>query len=200
MSQHDMEIANQTASSARADINNALQALASNSLGTGEPSPTYAGQFWFDTTNSKLKIRNEGNSGWLDFANIGSTLVPSPGFASEAEATTGTNTTKFMNPALVKAATFPSKDLSGDGYIEMPGGLLMQWGYFEPATTPTTVTITYPTPFQEAVYCFQVTRAFTSQAYLATVVDSGFRTSLTTATIYRQGGYSIGESWFALGV
>ena len=38
MSQHDFDIANQSASSARADINNALKALASLSSGATEPS------------------------------------------------------------------------------------------------------------------------------------------------------------------
>ena len=66
MSQHDFSIANQTASSARADINNGLQALASNSSGASAPSTTYANMFWYDTNNNILKMRNEANSAWID--------------------------------------------------------------------------------------------------------------------------------------
>ena len=66
MSQHDFSIANQTASSARSDINNGLQALASNNSGTSAPSTTYANMFWYDVTNNILKIRDETNSSWID--------------------------------------------------------------------------------------------------------------------------------------
>lgn len=65
MSQHDFDIANQTASNARSDINNALKALASLSSGAAAPSTTYANQLWYDTTNNQIKKRNEANSGWV---------------------------------------------------------------------------------------------------------------------------------------
>lgn len=70
MSQHDFSIANQTASSARSDINNGLQALASNNSGASAPSTTYANMFWYDTTNNILKIRNETDSTWIDVVYI----------------------------------------------------------------------------------------------------------------------------------
>tara|TARA_R110000765_G_scaffold124127_1_gene221238 strand:+ start:13 stop:678 length:666 start_codon:yes stop_codon:yes gene_type:complete len=66
MSQHDFSIANQTASSARSDINNGLQALASNNSGSSAPSTTYANMFWYDTTNNILKVRDETDSSWID--------------------------------------------------------------------------------------------------------------------------------------
>ena len=66
MSQHDFSIANQTASSARSDINNGLQALATNNSGASAPSTTYANMFWYDVTNNILKIRNEADSSWVD--------------------------------------------------------------------------------------------------------------------------------------
>ncbi len=66
MSQHDFSIANQTSLSARTDINNGLQALASNSSGTSAPSTTYANMFWYDVTNNILKIRDETDSSWID--------------------------------------------------------------------------------------------------------------------------------------
>ena len=65
MSQHDLNIANQSFPATRADLNNALAAIASSSSGTSEPVTTYPNQFWYDTTNSKLMFRNEADSAWL---------------------------------------------------------------------------------------------------------------------------------------
>jgi len=42
MSQHDYDIANQTAPNFRSDLNDALQAIATNNSGLTEPSVTYA--------------------------------------------------------------------------------------------------------------------------------------------------------------
>ena len=63
MSQHDLDIANQTFPNTRTDLNNALQALGSNSSGSSAPSTTYANQFWYDTANNIFYIRNEANDG-----------------------------------------------------------------------------------------------------------------------------------------
>jgi len=68
MSQHDFEIANQGFPATRADLNNALQALASVSAGTSEPSTTYAYQFWYDETNDLLKMRNSDNDAFITLA------------------------------------------------------------------------------------------------------------------------------------
>ena len=68
MAQHDMNIANQGFPATRADLNNALQALVSNSSGTSAPSTTFANQWWYDTTNNKLYIRNEANNAWIEVA------------------------------------------------------------------------------------------------------------------------------------
>jgi len=65
MSQHDFDIANQTASNARTDINNALKALASLSSGTSAPTTTYANMLWYDTANDQIKKRNEADSAWI---------------------------------------------------------------------------------------------------------------------------------------
>ena len=70
MSQNDMTIANQGFPATRADINLALQALASTSSGATAPSTTFANQLWFDTAANKLKIRNEANSAWYDIVEV----------------------------------------------------------------------------------------------------------------------------------
>lgn len=77
MSQNDMSVANASGATVRADINSALQALASNNGGTSAPGTTYANQWWFDTTNDILFIRDEANSNWVEVASlVGTTWVP----------------------------------------------------------------------------------------------------------------------------
>lgn len=66
MSQHDFNIANQSASNSRSDINNALKALATLSSGSTPPSNTYANQWWYDTSNNILKIRSEADDAWIN--------------------------------------------------------------------------------------------------------------------------------------
>lgn len=66
MSQHDMTVDNGSGLGVRADINSALQALASLSSGASAPSPTFPCQLWADTGTSRLKRRNAANSAWVD--------------------------------------------------------------------------------------------------------------------------------------
>ncbi len=68
MSQHDFVVDNAAGGTVRADINNALQALASTNAGTAAPSTTYAHMFWTDTTTGILKRRNAANSAWINWA------------------------------------------------------------------------------------------------------------------------------------
>jgi len=68
MSQHDFNIANQTASNTRADLNDALGALASLSSGNTAPSTTYANMLWYETDSNWLWVRNEADSAWIRFA------------------------------------------------------------------------------------------------------------------------------------
>ncbi len=108
MSQHDYDIANQTAAAARSDINLALKALASNSSGASAPSTTYANQLWYDTANDQLKQRNESNSAWITLGTVDQTNSKfDPNFtpATTAEAQAGTNNTKVMTPLRVEEYT-----------------------------------------------------------------------------------------------
>ena len=68
MPQNDFSIANQGFPAFRADLNSALQALASNSSGSSAPGTTYANQLWYDTSTNQLKMRNASNSGWVTLA------------------------------------------------------------------------------------------------------------------------------------
>jgi len=122
MSQHDFDIVNQTASSARDDINNALQALASNnSLGT-EPTTPYENMWWYDTSNNILKSY-KGSGTWinvgrfnqstnkfeiLDDTKVVTTSGDEVGILGDQLISTwetGTGTTEsLVSPAKVKAA------------------------------------------------------------------------------------------------
>lgn len=77
MSQNDFVIANANGATVRADINSALQALASLSSGASAPGTTYANQLWHDETNDLLKIRDEANTAWITIASkVGTTWIP----------------------------------------------------------------------------------------------------------------------------
>jgi len=65
MAQHDYDIENQSGADFRADLNNALSAIASTNSGDTEPTTTFANQLWIDTANNVLKIRNENNNAWI---------------------------------------------------------------------------------------------------------------------------------------
>lgn len=65
MAQHDYVIANQSGAAFRADLNNALAAVASQNSGAAEPSVTYAYMPWADTGTGLFKIRNASNTGWI---------------------------------------------------------------------------------------------------------------------------------------
>ena len=73
MSQNDFTIANQSFPAFRADLNSALQALATNNSGTSAPSTTFANMWWYDSANNILYIRNEDNDAWIQFATLDQT-------------------------------------------------------------------------------------------------------------------------------
>lgn len=65
MSQHDYVVDDASGAVVRADLNAALQAMASNNAGTSAPGTTYANMGWADTTDSLLKRRNAANTAWI---------------------------------------------------------------------------------------------------------------------------------------
>ena len=122
MAQHDYNIANQTAANARTDINNVLSAIATNNSGTGVPSTTFPNQWFYDTDNQLLKIRNNSTTTYLNVGYIDQTngfevldnthVVNTSGtqtglLGDQATATwqTGTGTTEsLVSPAKVAAS------------------------------------------------------------------------------------------------
>ena len=73
MSQNDYTIANQGFPAFRADLNSALQAIATNNSGATEPSTMFANMWWYDSANNILYIRNEDNDAWIKFAELDQT-------------------------------------------------------------------------------------------------------------------------------
>ena len=48
MAQHDYNLINQSGANFRADLNNALSAIATNNAGTSAPSTTFQYEWWID--------------------------------------------------------------------------------------------------------------------------------------------------------
>lgn len=61
----DVEVANASFPTVRQDLNNILEAVATNFSADTEPTTTYANQWWYETDTDKLYIRNEANDAWI---------------------------------------------------------------------------------------------------------------------------------------
>lgn len=145
MAQHDYVIANGTGAAVRSDINDALAAIVSQNSGATAPSPTYAYQFWADTTTGTLKLRNAANNAWIQLMQLdgewstlalenGTPAAPSiyfkdsgtdtglysPGTDQVGIATAGAARLTF---GATGDATFTANVLlSGTGYLDLPTG------------------------------------------------------------------------------
>ena len=82
MATHDYVLDNASGANFRADINNALAAIVSNNSSSSEPSTKYAYQWWADTNEGVLKIRNSSNDGWITLLQLDGTLTLEDGSAS----------------------------------------------------------------------------------------------------------------------
>ena len=163
MSQHDLNIANQTAANARADINNALQALGSNSSKATAPSTTFANMHWYDTSANILKQRSEANDAWisigyfdqsansfriLDDTQVVNTSGVQTGLLGDQATSAwqaGTGTTEsLISPAKVKASVLAnSVSLTTGSGTATIGTLKMAWGKHS-AVAGGSVAITLP--------------------------------------------------------
>ena len=82
MATADYIISNQSGASFRTDLNNTLAAIVSNNSNSSEPSTKYAYQWWADTSNAVMKIRNSSNDGWVELFQLDGTLTLEDGSAS----------------------------------------------------------------------------------------------------------------------
>tara|TARA_Y100000592_G_scaffold97695_1_gene168976 strand:- start:1428 stop:3008 length:1581 start_codon:yes stop_codon:yes gene_type:complete len=81
MATHDYVLANQSGSSFRSDLNNALAAIVSQNSSATEPATKYAYQYWVDTsaTPALIKQRNAANNNWVTLAEVGGQTLADDG-------------------------------------------------------------------------------------------------------------------------
>ena len=115
MATHDYSLANQSGSAFRSDLNNALSAIASNNSSSTDPATPFAFQFYADTGDSTLKIRNAANSAYINVSAVGGIGTANLGLALVA------------SPTFTGTATFGGNILmSGTGTIDIPVGTTAQ--------------------------------------------------------------------------
>ena len=105
MAEHDYVIANGTGAAVRADINSALAAIASNNSKSTDPSTTFAYQWYVDTGDNTLYIRNSANNAWVAVSAVGGIGSANLGLAPAA------------SPTITGDANF-----SGTGAVKIPVG------------------------------------------------------------------------------
>ena len=109
MATHDYNLANQDGASFRSDANNALSAIVSNNSSSTEPATTFAFQWWIDTNNTLLKIRNAANDGWVTVGDYSSTnlgLLTSATASSTYLALSGGTLTGALNIGTAGSVVF----------------------------------------------------------------------------------------------
>ena len=115
MATHDYSLANQSGASFRGDLNNALSAIASNNSSSTDPASTFAHQWYVDTGDNTLKIRNAANSAYVNVSAVGGIGTANLGLALAA------------SPTFTGTATFAGNVLmSGTGTLDLPVGTTAQ--------------------------------------------------------------------------
>ena len=108
MAEHDFIIDNGTGSAVRTDLNNVLQAIASNNSKSGALTTNYAYQWHVDTSDGNLKIRNASNNGYVT---IGPVATTNFGLAPLAGATfTGKVTHNYTSSLNIPSGTTAQRD------------------------------------------------------------------------------------------
>jgi hypothetical protein len=106
MAQSDQQVQNATFPAVRADINDNLAALFSQSSGPSAPTVTVAWQPWIDTsaTPAVWKVRNAANTGWLTVGTFDTAFQPA-GLTAIANGGTGQTTATGAINALLPSQT-----------------------------------------------------------------------------------------------
>lgn len=71
----DYTLSDQAGNTFRSELNSIIAALVAQNSGSSAPTTTFAGQWWYDTTNAILKRRNAANSGWVNCLGFGSSMT-----------------------------------------------------------------------------------------------------------------------------
>ena len=110
MAEHDFVIDNGTGAAVRADINNVLQAIASNNSKSGALTTNFAFQWHVDTSDGNLKIRNAANNGYVTVGPVATTnfgLAPLTGGTF-----TGKVTHNYTSSLTIPSGTTAQRDNS----------------------------------------------------------------------------------------
>ena len=161
MATHDYIISNASGAAVRADLNNALAAIATNNSSATEPTTTYAYQWWADTGSSPtvMKLRNAANSGWITLFQLDGewTVVPFENGTAAAPSIyfkdSGTDT-GIYSPGTdqVAISTGGSQRLLIDSYgIVTPGGGVFSGGVSSYAVNG--LVLNFSSPFSEIRAC-----------------------------------------------
>ena len=125
---------------------NADEAINGVHTSASAPSPTTAGLIWFDTTNNLIKIRNEGDSGWITLmASEGSRLLKTTHgiqattstFRSDAYVDIGWSITHTC--ASASSTLYVQVDGMNDIFSAWDGGSDHQYTYIKLANTSGTL-------------------------------------------------------------
>lgn len=125
MAQADQSVQNATFPAVRADINDNLAALYSQSSGPSAPAVTVAYQPWIDTSSSPAvwKVRNAANTGWITIG----TIDPTTGFASGGVTPITSGGTGEITATAALTALLPSQaGNAGKGLTT--NGTVASWG------------------------------------------------------------------------
>ena len=124
MAQSDQVVQNASFPSVRADINDNLAALFSQSSGNSAPTVTVAYQPWVDTSSSPpvWKVRNGSNTAWISVGLLDPAGFNAGGITAIANGGTGATTA-----ALALAALLPSQG-GNAGKALVTSGSAASWG------------------------------------------------------------------------
>jgi hypothetical protein len=167
MATHSYNIANQTASSARGDINDALEAIVTNNSGLLEPTTMFANMIWYDTTNDLLKIRDAGNTFWITLGTVAqgtSKFEPNQTIATQAEAEAGTQSSKLMTSQRVAQAI--------TAQVVIPDTLGVAQSY---STTTLTTNTWYQNNTGRAIAIYYQLNTPGGNAYVSTTASGGIQ-------------------------
>lgn len=134
MAQHDYDIANQSGSSFRSDLNNCLDAVQSQNSGSSAPSTTVAFMPWADTNANLIKFRNAANDGFITLCATDGTF-PAKTFTGDVTLNAqsdlrfadsdSSNWVAFQAPATVSSNvtwTLPDADATSSGQALVSDG------------------------------------------------------------------------------
>lgn len=137
--------------------------------------------------NYVVTVSNSAHHGWAINGNWGDTLGTS--FIDHSEYVTGIDL--FGNYPEITPAT-----LSGNGYQQLPNGLIMQWGIAS-VTTGTPNAISFPTAFSSAVYSITATLQAPSGNGNTVYLSSPLTTGVTLNVAGTAGSNTV--NWMAIG-